>query len=69
MCEQYSTCVEYRTKQQKEPMIVMQVPIIRGKKLPGVYSLLTVSCTFLLGTISLNSSSTPNRRMTRQVRP
>ena len=32
MCEQYSTCAEYRTKQQKEPMIVMQVPIIRGKK-------------------------------------
>ena len=26
MCEQCSTCAEYRTKQQKEPMIVTQVP-------------------------------------------
>ena len=26
MCKQCSTCAEYRTKQQKEPMIVTQVP-------------------------------------------
>ena len=26
MCEQCSTCAEYRTKQQKEPTIVTQVP-------------------------------------------
>ena len=26
MCEQCSTCAEYRTKQQKERMIVTQVP-------------------------------------------
>ena len=42
--------------------------IIRGKKLPAIYSLLMASRTFLLGTIFPNLLSTPNCRMTRQVR-
>ena len=60
MCERVPSTASSSKKSRR---LLRKFQIIRGKKFPVIYSLLTVSLTFLLGTISLNLSSTPNCRI------